>query len=129
LFAALFAFSFISPTFISAQETSSTKVVRGTIKDASNGSVLPGATVRLKSNSRVVTVSDVNGAFSLTVPDNNSVLIISYTGYQEQQVSASSGLSVDVALQPAASELNQVVVVGYGTQTKKTSPFCENIKE
>src|SRR6478609_1054417 len=105
LFAALSAIFFISPTFISAQETTSAKVVRGIIKDATNGSVLPGATVRLKSNSRVVTVSDANGAFSLSVPDN-SVLIISYTGYQEQQVSATAGISVNIALQPTASELN-----------------------
>ena len=118
-FAALFVVLFFPTTFISAQDPNAAKVVRGTIKDASNSSVLPGATIRLKSNSRVVTVSDPNGAFSLTVPENNNVLIISYTGYQEQQISATAGLNLDIALQPAASELNQVVVVGYGTQSKK----------
>src|SRR5687767_11011953 len=53
------------------------QTVSGTIKDASTGNPLAGATIALKGSTQNAT-SDVNGAFSITVPDNNSILIISY---------------------------------------------------
>ncbi|HKZ65461.1 MAG TPA: SusC/RagA family TonB-linked outer membrane protein, partial [Chitinophagaceae bacterium] len=94
------------------------QAITGTIKDASNGNPLPGATISLKGSSQSAT-SDANGAFKITVPDNNSVLVISYVGYITKEVFAGTGTTIEVTLQPNASDLGEVVVVGYGTQNKK----------
>ncbi|MCW3115372.1 MAG: SusC/RagA family TonB-linked outer membrane protein [Segetibacter sp.] len=94
------------------------QTVRGTIKDASNGRPLAGATINVKGGSQS-TASDANGAFTITVPDNKSVLVISYVGFVTQEFTAGTGGNVEISLLPNSAELNQVVVVGYGTQNKR----------
>ncbi len=93
------------------------ETITGTVKDGSTGSPLAGATISVKGSTQSV-VSDANGAFTITVPDRNSILIVSYVGYATQEVSAGSG-NLDIVLQPSSAQLNQVVVVGYGTQNKR----------
>ncbi|MFC0772355.1 SusC/RagA family TonB-linked outer membrane protein [Terrimonas alba] len=92
--------------------------VRGTVKDAVNGKSLAGASITLKGTN-TVSLTDLNGAFSITVPDANSVLVVSYVGYVSQEVLVGNNSTIDVSLQPGASDLGEVVVVGYGTQSKK----------
>ncbi len=104
--------------FIIPENTFAQQTVSGTIKDASTGTPLTGATVSVKGG-RQNTVTGNQGEFTITVPDNNSVLIISYVGYVNQEVIASSGAASSIALVPSNAELTQVVVVGYGTQNKK----------
>jgi TonB-linked SusC/RagA family outer membrane protein len=94
------------------------QTVTGTVRDAAGGRGLTGATVALKGTSRS-TVSDANGGFSITVPNSNSVLVISYIGYESQEVVVGNRASISINLQSSSAELNQVVVVGYGTQRKK----------
>ncbi|MDQ6608784.1 MAG: SusC/RagA family TonB-linked outer membrane protein, partial [Bacteroidota bacterium] len=103
---------FFSPLKVFAQQT-----ISGTVKEATNGKPLPGATIGIKgSNQR--TTSDANGAFTISVPSAASTLVISYVGYVTQEVSAGTG-RLEIVLQSSSSELAQVVVVGYGTQNKK----------
>jgi len=80
------------------------------------GQPLVGASVRIKG-ARTGTSTDANGAFTLEVPDN-TVLIISYLGYEDKEVAASGTASLNITLKLASSSLNEVVVVGYGTQKK-----------
>ena len=94
------------------------QTVKGTVRDASSGKGLAGATIMVKGGSQN-TVTDPDGAFSITIPDNNATLIVSYVGFTTQEVTVGSNTQLDISLQPAASELAQVVVVGYGTQNKK----------
>ena len=94
------------------------QAIRGTVKDASNGKPLSGATISVKG-SITNTVSNADGAFTITVPDNNSVLVISYVGYASQEVTVGTNATLEISLQPTSSDLGEVVVVGYGTQTKK----------
>ena len=94
------------------------QTVSGTVRDVSNGNPLAGATIGVKGGNKN-TVSDDKGAFTIVVPDNNSVIVISYVGYVTQEIPVASRTSFDISLVPAAGELNQVVVVGYGTQNKK----------
>lgn len=98
--------------------TNPAQTINGTIKDAVNGKALSGATVALKG-SLTNTVSNPDGAFTITVPDNNSVLVISHVGYATQEVTVGNSATLDISMQPTASDLGEVVVVGYGTQTKK----------
>jgi iron complex outermembrane receptor protein len=98
--------------------TAPEQTISGTIKDATSGNPLPGATVALKG-SAVSTSSDANGAFTITVPGSNSILVVSYVGYATKEVFAGTSTTIDVVLQANASDLGEVVVVGYGTQNKK----------
>jgi len=81
-----------------------------------NGEPLSGVSVRLKGTSRG-TMSNNNGEFELTVPENGT-LVISYIGYQEQELSVNSQSVFNIKLTQSTKALEQVVVVGYGTQRK-----------
>ncbi len=107
---------FISGGRVLAQ--SADRTVTGTITDARDGKGLAGATITVKGSTRN-TVSDAQGAFSIVVTSNNSILVISYVGYDTQELMIGSRTSLTVSLAPGATELNQVVVVGYGTQRKR----------
>lgn len=90
--------------------------VTGRVTD-STGNPVTGASVRVKG-SNAGTSTDANGAFSLTVPDS-AVLVISSVGYITQEVPVNGQAVINVTLQSANTQLEQVVVVGYGTQRKR----------
>jgi TonB-linked SusC/RagA family outer membrane protein len=94
------------------------KVITGTVLDAADGKPLPGAGVSVKGGPES-TVTDGNGSFRISVPDDNSVLVFKYIGYVSQEIVVGSRDRIQVSLQSSASDLSQVVVVGYGTQNKK----------
>ena len=98
--------------------TQTPQTVSGTVKDASNGSLLAGATIAVRGGNQS-TNSDSRGAFTITVPNNNSVLVISYVGFVTQEVSVGNNTQLEISLQASTSDLAQVVVVGYGTQNKR----------
>ncbi|MEJ7693705.1 TonB-dependent receptor [Daejeonella sp.] len=104
----------------SVRETNSAiqQVVTGTILDGLDGKPMIGASVALKGGG-ASTSTDANGAFSLQVPNNNSILVIRYVGYITQEITVGSRSRIEITLQPAQAELAQVVVVGYGTQNKR----------
>lgn len=94
------------------------KTVTGTIRDSSNSVPLAGATVSVKGGAQSVT-TDSKGAFSITVPDDNTVLEISFVGYATMEILVGDRTRLDLTLTPNSADLAQVVVVGYGTQNKK----------
>ncbi|MGN6511531.1 MAG: TonB-dependent receptor [Chitinophaga sp.] len=91
--------------------------VTGTVTDAKDGTPLIGVTVQLKG-SKVGAVTDADGRFSLAAPDN-STLVISYVGYVQQEVPLNGRTTLNIQLVSAATGLNQVVVIGYGSREKK----------
>ena len=98
---------------LQAQQTA----VRGTVVDAKGEPVI-GATVRLKNNSGVGTVTDFDGKFSLNAP-RGAVLVVSYIGYTTQEVQAAGAQHLNVILQEDNKNLKEVVVIGYGSLQKK----------
>lgn len=94
------------------------QTVTGTITDAVSGRPLAGASISVKGTKQR-TISDVNGTFSLSVADGNSVIEITYVGYTAQEIAVGNNLQLSITLQPSSADLAQVVVVGYGTQNKK----------
>ncbi|WP_461464630.1 SusC/RagA family TonB-linked outer membrane protein [Mucilaginibacter sp.] len=114
------SFRILSQKLIVITQTVSPKTaditVTGKVTDAT-GLPLPGATISIKQG-RSLTVTDQNGAFKVTVPDN-AVLIISFIGYQSQEIPVAGKTEISVILKDDNSNLNEVVVVGYGTQRKK----------
>ncbi|RYY44384.1 MAG: SusC/RagA family TonB-linked outer membrane protein [Chitinophagaceae bacterium] len=92
--------------------------VSGKIMDA-GGAGLPGITVSVK-NTNTAAATNGEGNFSLVVPAGSTTLVISGVGFQSQEISIAGQTSFAITMQPAAAaDLNEVVVVGYGTARKK----------
>jgi TonB-linked SusC/RagA family outer membrane protein len=94
------------------------QTVTGTVRDNANGNPLQGATVSIKGGTKSTT-TDAKGTFTISVPGGSSVLVIDYIGYESQELTVGSRTNLSISLVSSATELNQVVVVGYGTQRKK----------
>lgn len=93
--------------------------VTGTIKDASTGETIPGASVLVKGTSTGV-ASDVNGAYSI-VTRADAVLVFSSVGFTSKEVKVASKTVINVNLEPDAEFLEGTVIVGYGSAKKVTS--------
>ncbi|WP_247236598.1 TonB-dependent receptor [Telluribacter sp. SYSU D00476] len=90
--------------------------VTGKVLD-DKGDGLPGVSILIKGTSRG-TVSDINGGWELTVPDANTVLVFSFVGFTPKEVTVGNQTAIEVTLSPDVKALEEVVVVGYGTQKK-----------
>ncbi|HEY9258586.1 TonB-dependent receptor [Chitinophaga sp.] len=93
------------------------KKITGRVFDARDNSPLPGVTVQIKGTSSG-TQSGTDGTYSLQVPGNNSILVFSFVGYNPQEKSVGNSTIVNAALATDVKSLQDVVVVGYGTQRR-----------
>src|SRR5262249_32432999 len=91
--------------------------VSGTIKDE-KGEPLPGANVLVKGTT-VGTTTDAAGSYSLSIPDGNVTLVFSFIGYTSKEVPVNAQSRIDVTLDPDIISLSEVVVTGYGSQSKR----------
>ena len=91
--------------------------VKGKVTD-SRGEPVIGATVMLSSNQTVGALTDMDGAYSITVP-SNSTLTFSCVGFASQDINVDGRNVIDVVLSEDAEFLEETVVIGYGTQKKK----------
>jgi len=91
--------------------------VTGKVTDSKDGSPLIGASVSLKGTT-IGAVTDINGAFTLSVPQSGKTLVISYIGYATKEVAIADG-PMTITLDASGGQLNEVLVVGYGTVRKK----------
>lgn len=92
-------------------------VVTGTVVDQKTSSSIPGVTIKIK-NTETVTVTDNDGRYRITVPNEQSVLVFNYIGYDAQEKQVGQQKVINIALTSSQSDLEEVVVVGYGTQKK-----------
>ena len=91
---------------------------KGRVVDA-KGNALPGVTVLIKGT-KTGTSTDANGVFNFNLPTGKEILIFSFVGYKTQEIAVNGRSTVDVSLEEDAASLDDVVVVGYGTQTRAT---------
>ena len=96
---------------------SQTKTITGKVTD-DKGNPVQGATVTAKGTKGGASTG-ADGTYKLTIPVTAKALIISSVGFTQQEISIGDQTSVDVALVTAQSNLNEVVVIGYGTARKK----------
>ncbi|HEY4787278.1 MAG TPA: SusC/RagA family TonB-linked outer membrane protein [Bacteroidales bacterium] len=101
------------------KETFQQQKITGKITDAATGEALIGVSISVEGT-RIGTMSDANGNFTIEVPNENSVLLISYLGYLSENVKVSGISNLDIKLSPDIKKLDEVVVVGYGIQKKAT---------
>ena len=92
------------------------KTISGTVRDEA-GEGLPGVNVLVK-NTTIGTVTDIDGNYSISAPDDAQTLVFSSVGYLSQEVTIGSQSTINVAMEPDIKSLEEVVVVGYGTQRK-----------
>jgi len=93
--------------------------ISGTVTSSEDGSALPGVSVVVKGTT-TGTATDAQGKFSLSIPSDNAVLVFSYVGFVAQEVAVNNRTQINVSMAPDAKALEEVVVVGYGTQKKAT---------
>lgn len=96
---------------------SQNRTVTGTVKTSDDGSALPGVNILEKGTSNG-TVTDANGDFSISV-GNQATLTLTFIGYTNQEIVVGEQSVINVTMEPDATELAEVVVVGYGTIQKK----------
>jgi TonB-dependent starch-binding outer membrane protein SusC len=104
--------------FASAAAFAQARVVTGTVTSGDDGLPLPGASVVVKGTT-IGTATDLDGKFSLNVPQGSNVLVVSFTGFTSQEASVGNRSVVDVVLQADIASLGEVIVTGYGTQPKR----------
>ncbi len=107
----------LSPS-VYAQVAANATTISGIVRDE-NATGIPGASVVLRGTS-IGTTSDVEGRFSLSVPNQEAVIIVSFVGYEAQEIVVGNRTDFDITLAQSIDELNEVIVVGYGTQRKQT---------
>jgi len=91
--------------------------VNGVVSSQEDGELLPGVNILVKGTT-TGTVTDMDGAYSLTVQDENAVLIFSFIGFSNQEIAINGRSEIDVTMVPDYAALGEVVVIGYGTQRR-----------
>ncbi len=92
--------------------------ISGKVTDAADGQGVPGANVIVKGTT-TGTITDMDGNFTIDVPDADAVLVFSYIGYLTQEITVGSQTTIDIALAEDIQALDEVVVIGYGTVKKE----------
>lgn len=110
------AFAFLCFSFVQSFGQTKAITITGKITDET-GKPLPGTSILVKS-SKTGTISNQDGAYSISA-EENSVLVFSSISYETQEILVSKRSVIDVSMQASNKTLNEVVVVGYGTQSKR----------
>jgi len=91
--------------------------ITGTVTDEA-GSPLPGVNIQVEGTVMGI-ITDINGKYSIEKPNENVILIFSFIGYETEKVSASGKTIIDIKLVPTLLNLDEVVVIGYGVQSRR----------
>lgn len=103
--------------FLSTLAAHAQQVVRGRITDEA-GKPMIGVSILLKGTTTSAS-SQANGTYAISVKSTPAILVFSYVGYHTREMTVRNQTELNVALSPSAAELEQVVVIGYGTQRKE----------
>ena len=101
---------------LDAPITLQSRTVQGTVTD-DTGDPLIGVNVIVKGTANGI-ITDVNGSFTLNIPNDNAVLVFSFIGFITQEITVGNSRSINVTLLEDAQQIEEVVVIGYGTQSR-----------
>ncbi|SKB55430.1 SusC/RagA family TonB-linked outer membrane protein [Dyadobacter psychrophilus] len=93
--------------------------ITGKVMDEQSGSSLPGASVTLKGSTSIGVTTDADGKYSIKVPSSAQSIVISFIGYTAKEVAIGNRSVIDIALTSDVSALEEVIVTGYGSQSKR----------
>lgn len=108
------AWMLLGGTFVFSQQ----RKLSGKVTNSIGGLPVPGATITIKG-SNIAVVSDAEGMFSITVPNDNAVLVISSVGFDNLEIPVEGKTTIEAALTERLSSLDEIVVTGYSAQRKK----------
>ncbi len=94
------------------------KKITGTVSDFTNSQTLPGVTVLIKGDKATGTITDIDGRFTLSVPNEKSTLTFSFVGFAPQEVTVGNQTNINIQLKTLIQDIDEVVVIGYGTMKK-----------
>ncbi|MDR1951331.1 MAG: carboxypeptidase-like regulatory domain-containing protein, partial [Bacteroidales bacterium] len=96
------------------------RTITGTVISADDNLGVPGATVVVKGSSPIIgTATDFNGRYTISVPAHYTTLVFTSTGMATQEMDILGSTTIDVVMKSNITNLDAVVVIGYGSQTKK----------
>ena len=94
------------------------KTITGTVTDLSTGETLPGVNILVKGTT-IGTITDVEGNYRLTAPDDAQTLVFSSVGYTSEEVAIGDQTIINLEMAPDIQSLSEIVVIGYGTTRRK----------
>lgn len=97
------------------------RTVSGKVTSLEDGSALPGVSITVKGTTRGVT-TDASGGYKISVP-NGAKLLFSFVGFNSQDVTVGAKTEINLVLRSSATDLEEVVIVGYGTQAKSKATY------
>jgi len=103
---------------VSLAANAQNRTIRGTVLDANLGDGVPGATVLIKGTTRGM-ATDIDGKFTIEVQPGDQILVISFVGYNTQEVEIGNQNDIIINLEEDIQSLEEAVVIGYGSQDKK----------
>jgi TonB-linked SusC/RagA family outer membrane protein len=95
------------------------RTILGQVKDGESGETLPGVSIVVKESPKVGTITDDEGKFKLSIPDDAATLVFSYVGYENKEVAIGNQKIFDIKIDADVKTLKEVVVVGYGEQKRE----------
>jgi TonB-linked SusC/RagA family outer membrane protein len=93
------------------------QIITGSVTDIQTGDAMPGVNIQVKGTT-LGSITDVEGKYSISVPDRNATLVFSFIGFVLQEIPLTGRTSINVALTAELTGLDEVVVVGYSTQRR-----------
>src|SRR5690606_3924055 len=103
---------------LSSQVNAQQRTVSGTVRAEEDGEPLVGVTVSLKGTTFGTTTND-NGGYSISVPNNASVLVFTYVGYTSREITVGSNQTMNITLATDDRSLDEIVVVGYRSEERR----------
>lgn len=104
---------------LTALAVSAQRNVTGHVSDLANGEALIGATVTVKGGNAGA-VTDTDGNFTISIPNDQAAVVVTYTGYETAEVVVGAQSRLDIQLSASSTLVDEVVVIGYGKQIKST---------
>lgn len=92
--------------------------ISGVVTSSDDGTTIPGVSVFVKENPTIGTVTDIDGEYKISVPTSAQTLVFSFVGMDKQEVLIGSSDVIDVSMAPVVTTLDEIVVIGYGSQIK-----------
>lgn len=109
----LLLFLFVSQTLLTAQRT-----ISGIVRDKGDAMPLIRASILVKGTENIGTITNIDGGYSLEIPADATTLVCSYTGYHTKEIPIKDTKQLNIEMAVSANVLDEVLVVGYGTQTR-----------
>lgn len=105
-------------TLVAQTAWAQSKTVKGKVTDSSDEPLI-GVSVTIKGTQNTGVITDVNGDYTITVPNERSILLFNYIGYSEAEQNVSGKSTVNIVMKEDNIGLDEVVVIGYGTVKRK----------